>query len=49
MKCIKECINETSCSEFDLYSKIDKLPPIEELKPYYQELLDYYIPGKIKF
>lgn len=46
---MKEYAKETSYSEFDLYSKVEKLPPIEELKPYYQELLDYYIPGKIKF
>ena len=36
-------------SKFDLYSKSDALPDIEALKPYYQSLIDKYIPGKIKF
>eukprot|EP00040_Diaphanoeca_grandis_P039731 m.259967 g.259967 ORF g.259967 m.259967 type:complete len:312 (-) comp38965_c0_seq1:551-1486(-) len=36
-------------NKFDLYSKADKLPNIEELKPYYQGLVDKYMPGKIKF
>lgn len=36
-------------NKFDLYSKSDALPDIEALKPYYQSLIDKYIPGKIKF
>lgn len=38
-----------SYSQFDLYSKTDEVPDIEELKPYYQTLVDKYMPGKIKF
>ena len=36
--------------KFDLYSK-DKeaLPDIDQLKEYYQKLIDKYIPGKIRF
>ncbi|XP_067936218.1 inositol oxygenase-like [Watersipora subatra] len=36
-------------SPFDLYSKTEKPINVEELKPYYQQLIDKYIPGKIKF
>ena len=36
-------------SKFDLYSKSDQLPDIEELKPYYQSLIDKYVPGTVKF
>uniref|UniRef100_A0A7I4YSK1 Inositol oxygenase n=1 Tax=Haemonchus contortus TaxID=6289 RepID=A0A7I4YSK1_HAECO len=33
----------------DLYSKNDEKPDIEEVKPYYQTLIDKYIPGKVKW
>uniref|UniRef100_A0A0N4Z042 Inositol oxygenase n=1 Tax=Parastrongyloides trichosuri TaxID=131310 RepID=A0A0N4Z042_PARTI len=33
----------------DLYSKSDSKPDIEALKPYYQSLIDIYIPGQVKF
>jgi inositol oxygenase len=36
-------------NEFDLYSKVDNLPDIDELKPYYQKLIDDWCPGAIKF
>ncbi|XP_072017214.1 inositol oxygenase-like [Amphiura filiformis] len=36
-------------SKFDLYSKGDVLPDIDALRPYYQSLIDKYVPGKIKF
>ncbi|KAI1822148.1 DUF706-domain-containing protein [Xylaria intraflava] len=32
---------------YDLYSKSDGLPNIEELKPYYLELIDEYFPQKV--
>ncbi|KAI6219831.1 Inositol oxygenase [Aphelenchoides fujianensis] len=32
-------------NEHDLYSKADNMPPIEDLKPYYQELIERYVPG----
>ncbi|KAI1184348.1 DUF706-domain-containing protein [Nemania serpens] len=32
---------------YDLYSKSDGLPEIEELKPYYLELIDEYFPQKV--
>uniref|UniRef100_A0A0N5B441 Inositol oxygenase n=1 Tax=Strongyloides papillosus TaxID=174720 RepID=A0A0N5B441_STREA len=33
----------------DLYSKSDSKPDIEALKPYYQSLVDIYIPGVVNF
>ena len=36
-------------SRFDLYSKADSVPKVEELRPYYQRLIDEYIPGVINF
>ncbi|WKY06482.1 hypothetical protein Q1695_006574 [Nippostrongylus brasiliensis] len=33
----------------DLYSKNDEKPDIEKLKPYYQSLIDKYIPGDVKW
>ncbi|XP_033627598.1 inositol oxygenase-like [Asterias rubens] len=36
-------------NQFDLYSKSDKLPDIKALMPYYQSLVDKYIPGTLKF
>ena len=36
-------------NKFDLYSKSDGLPDIDALKPYYQSLVDKYMPGLIKF
>lgn len=35
------------CSKFDLYSKADGLPEVEDLKDYYQKLIDKYIPGEL--
>ncbi|KAL1986824.1 hypothetical protein VTN96DRAFT_5477 [Rasamsonia emersonii] len=32
---------------YDLYSKSDDPPNVEELKPYYQELIDEYFPKKV--
>jgi len=36
-------------NEHDLYTKSEVLPDIEKLKPYYQSLIDKYIPGKVKW
>lgn len=36
-------------NKFDLYTKSDEYPKVEELITYYQSLCDKYIPGKIKF
>jgi inositol oxygenase len=37
-------------NKFDLYSKGDALPDVEELKPYYQSLLEKYnVGGKLRF
>ena len=36
-------------NRFDLYSKSDRLPDIDSLIPYYQSLIDKYIPGVIKW
>ncbi|KAK2155154.1 hypothetical protein LSH36_247g02047 [Paralvinella palmiformis] len=36
-------------NKFDLYSKADPLPDMDELSSYYQMLIDKYIPGKLKW
>jgi inositol oxygenase len=36
-------------NKFDLYSKCDVMPDIESLKPYYQSLIDKYIPGALEW
>ncbi|XP_047470205.1 inositol oxygenase-like [Penaeus chinensis] len=36
-------------NKFDLYTKKEKVPDIEELKPYYQSLIDKYCPGTLKW
>lgn len=36
-------------SKFDLYTKGGIIPDIQELKPYYQSLIDKYIPGSIEW
>jgi inositol oxygenase len=34
-------------NQFDLYTKADSLPNAKELWPYYQKLIDKYMPGKL--
>ena len=34
-------------NDCDLYSKNDTQPDIEALKPYYQSLIDKYVPGPV--
>merc|ERR1712013_649767 len=36
-------------NKFDLYTKSTKIPDIEALRPYYQSLVDKYLPGTISF
>ncbi|XP_022187214.1 inositol oxygenase [Nilaparvata lugens] len=36
-------------NKYDLYTKSTKLPDIESLIPYYQGLIDKYIPGELKW
>uniref|UniRef100_A0A6G1S7N2 Inositol oxygenase n=1 Tax=Aceria tosichella TaxID=561515 RepID=A0A6G1S7N2_9ACAR len=36
-------------NKFDLYTKSSPVPDIEALTPYYQSLIDKYIPGKLKW
>jgi len=36
-------------NKFDLYTKKNELPNAEELMPYYQSLIDKYIPGILKW
>ncbi|MFK7873693.1 MAG: inositol oxygenase family protein [Oligoflexales bacterium] len=36
-------------NQFDLYTKADKRPNVEELWPYYQTLIDKYTPGKLRW
>ncbi|KAK7065857.1 hypothetical protein SK128_014148, partial [Halocaridina rubra] len=35
-------------NKFDLYTKKEKIPDIEDIMPYYQSLIDKYCPGKLK-
>jgi len=37
----------TQFNQFDLYTKADKRPDMEELWPYYQSLVDKYMPGQL--
>ena len=36
-------------SKYDLYTKSTKIPDISSLKPYYQTLIDKYLPGTVSF
>jgi len=36
-------------SKYDLYTKTPNLPDVNELKPYYQSLIDKYCPGILKW
>jgi inositol oxygenase len=36
-------------NKFDLYTKSSPVPDIEALTPYYQSLIDKYLPGKLKW
>jgi inositol oxygenase len=36
-------------NKFDLYTKADTVPDVEALKPYYQSLIDKYIPGVLRW
>jgi inositol oxygenase len=36
-------------NKYDLYSKADVIPDMEKLKPYYQGLINKYLPGKLRF
>ncbi|XP_017261661.1 inositol oxygenase isoform X2 [Kryptolebias marmoratus] len=36
-------------NKFDLYTKTTELPDVEELKPYYQSLIDKYCPGVLQW
>ncbi|CAL1592315.1 unnamed protein product [Knipowitschia caucasica] len=36
-------------NQFDLYTKTTELPDVEQLKPYYQTLIDKYCPGILKW
>lgn len=52
--CTQEDIEKTmplirEFNNFDLYTKSAPVPDIEALLPYYQGLIDKYIPGKVKW
>uniref|UniRef100_H2Z0E1 Inositol oxygenase n=1 Tax=Ciona savignyi TaxID=51511 RepID=H2Z0E1_CIOSA len=36
-------------NKHDLYTKCPDMPEVETIKPYYQSLVDKYMPGKLKF
>lgn len=37
------------CSKFDLYTKCPDLPDVDQLRPYYQGLIDKYCPGVLSW
>jgi inositol oxygenase len=39
--------NVVRFNQYDLYSKVDKRPDIAELRPYYEDLVNKYMPGKL--
>lgn len=34
---------------YDLYSKADKAPDVDQLKPFYQELIDEFLPKTLNW
>lgn len=36
-------------NKFDLYTKAPKMPPVDELRTYYQGLIDQFLPGKLRW
>ncbi|KAK6166574.1 hypothetical protein SNE40_023231 [Patella caerulea] len=44
---MKAWVNEFN--QFDLYTKSPDFPDVEEIKPYYEALIEKYIPGKLKW
>ncbi len=36
-------------NRFDLYSKGDARPDVQELTPYYKDLIDEFVPGKLRW
>lgn len=36
-------------SKYDLYTKNNEVPDIEKLWPYYEKLIDKYIPGVLEW
>jgi len=36
-------------SQYDLYTKSADVPNVEKIKPYYQSLVDKYIPGILEW
>lgn len=36
-------------SKYDLYTKSEKIPDIEALWPYYEKLIDKYLPGVLEW
>ena len=49
LKLVSVHASRTCCSQYDLYSKIDNMPDIAELKPYYARLIDEWCPGQLRF
>eukprot|EP01135_Chromosphaera_perkinsii_P005315 Nk52_evm3s340 gene=Nk52_evmTU3s340 len=52
--CDEKDMNETlpwvlEFNKFDLYSKGDEMPDVDEIKPYYEGLVEKYMPGKLRW
>lgn len=41
--------NNSAYSRYDLYTKSEVVPDIDALWPYYQTLIDKYLPGVLEF
>lgn len=42
-------IERSRFSKYDLYTKNNEVPDIEKLWPYYEKLIDKYIPGVLEW
>lgn len=42
-------IDGSRFSKYDLYTKNNEVPDIEKLWPYYEKLIDKYIPGVLEW
>lgn len=52
---MKDCLMQTcnTClfflSKYDLYSKAGQVPDMDSIKPYYEDLINKYCPGELRW
>lgn len=46
---VHQSLSLPCCSKFDLYTKCPDLPDVDQLRPYYQGLIDKYCPGVLRW